>query len=240
MRTTVIKIAACAIITWLTVDSALSYPRNLLSPKLGASITTKSELRGSADPNALLSDGPISRGRLRFADIPQNRSFTADLGARREFDTIEIGTGGQPGNIEISVAVENRTGPYKTVCKVDAPGYFQTLRFQLVKARYVRFDFAKAPHGCIVHNLRLYRGYKRPRLIEVTKLLHERIKPRLPGLEGFYKAAEAQDWPRACKELRAYFACLKKPEGPPAENYDLTRANSIFEGKLDFARLQRT
>lgn len=239
MKKPVTHIAAYALIALLIVDSAVSYPRNLLSPKLGASITTKAELRGAVDPNALLSDGPIGKGRLRFADIEQNRSIIADLGARREFDTIEIGTGGQPESIVISAA-ENGAGPYKTICKVNAPAFFQTLRFQPVEARYVRFDLGSASNTCIVHSLRLYKGYEHPGLIEVTRLLHERMKPGLTGLEKFYKAARQEDFPRACKELRAYFASIKPPEGPPAPDYDLTRANGIFEGKLNFAGLQRT
>lgn len=239
MRRPVIHLAACALIAMLPIDSAASYPRNFLSAKLGATITTQAECKNAIDPNALLSDGPISKGRLRFADILQNRSIIADLGARREFDTIEIGTGGQPGRITISAADTNPAGPYKTVCEVTAPAYFQTVQFPSAKARYVRFDFGNAANTCIVHSLRLYKGYDHPRLIEVTKLLHERIKPELTGLEKFYKAAQARDWPKACSELRAYFASIKKPEGEPAANYDLTRAQTIFDGKLNFAGLPR-
>jgi len=218
----------------------MSYPRNFLSAKLGARVTTQAKLQANADPNAILSDGPVSKGRIRFAAIDQKRSITADLGMQREFDRIEIGTGGQPKRITIAVSRVDRSGPYQTVCEMENPGYLQTLRFPLTKARYVRFDFAKPANGCLVHSVRLYKGYEHPALAEVTKLLHARIKPNLPGLEEFYKAAGQDDWPRACSELRAYFASIKKPQGPPVSNYDLSRAQTIVEGKLNFAGLPRT
>ena len=218
----------------------MSYPRNYLSAKLGARVTTKAKLHGGADPNSILSDAPVSRGGLRFADVEQVRSFTVDLGRQRDFDRAEFGTGGQPGKIRIAVASAGPAGPYETVCEMEDPGFFQTLRFPLTKARYVLFDFGRFAKGCIMHSLRLYKGYEHPGLVEVTRLLHARIKPDMSGLEKFYKAAEAGDWPKACRELRAYFASVKKPQDPPASNYELNRAQDILEGELNFAGLART
>jgi len=239
VRRPAVYLTLCVAIA-LSTAPAISYPPNLLSAKSGAGITTQAKLQANADPNALLSDGPISKGRIRFAAIDQQRTFTADLGIQREFNRIEIGTGGQPPKITIAVATAGPAGPYKTVCEIEDPGFLQTLRFPSTKARYVKFDFGKAPNACIVHNVRLYKGYEHPALAEVTNLLHARIKPNLPGLEKFYKAADQADWPNACSELRAYFASVKKPQGPPSGAYDLSRAQGFVDGALNFAGLART
>ena len=239
MRRAVIYLAVYVVVVLFGCDQAMCYPSNYLSAKMGARVTTQAALQGRADPNAILSDGPISRGQLRFAAIEQTRSFTVDLGRERAFDRVQIGTGGQPGRIRIEVANDGPAGPYKTVCEMESPAFFQTLRFPLAKARYVRFDFGRAANGCLVHGVRLYKGYEHPRLVEVTKLLHAKIKPGLPALERFYRAAEEGDWPKACSELRAYFASVHKP-GPPANNHDLSRARTIAQGALNFAGLPRT
>ncbi|HLB74843.1 MAG TPA: heparinase II/III family protein, partial [Sedimentisphaerales bacterium] len=248
MRSLVIYLASFLAVALPGAESAMCYPRNYLSAKLGARITTQAKLGGDADPNAILSDGPISRGRVRFADVEQERFLTVDLGVQREFDRVEIGTGGQPKRITIAVSRVGHSGPYESVCEIQDPGFFQTLRFPLASARYVKFDFGspvrdalrRADKGCIVHSLRLYKGYEHPGLVEVTKLLHGRIQPNLAGLENFHKAAEAGDWPKACRELRAYFASVKKLQGPPSSSYDLSGAQSFLEGSLNFAGLART
>ncbi|MBN2269598.1 MAG: heparinase II/III family protein [Sedimentisphaerales bacterium] len=240
MRRLVIYFIWCVAVVLPGVESALCYPRNLLSAELGARITTQAKLAGAADPNAILSDGPISRGQMRFADVEQERVLTADLGGQREFDRVEIGTGGQLERIRISAADAGPGGSYETLCEIEEPGYFQTFRFAPAKARYIRFDFGRADKGCMVQSVRLYKGYEHPRLVEVTKLLYTRIKPNLAGLENFYEAAAQEDWPKACRELRAYFASEQKPQGEHISNYDLSRAQGLLEGSLDFAGLART
>ena len=233
-------LALCTAFVALTADSARCYPQNYLSAALRAKITTQAKLAGNADPNVLLSDGPISKGRLRFSDVNQLRQFTADLGRQREFDTVQIGTAGQPVRIRIAASHKGPEGPFETVFELEDPVFFQTLRLPLTEARWVSFDFGRAAGACVIHNLRLYKGYGHPLLKEVTKLLHDRIKPDLPGLGGFYTAANEDDWPRACSELRAYFASTKRPQAPPGPAYDLTRVRGIAAGKLDFAGLSRT
>jgi len=240
MRRLAAYLVVFAVLGPADTEPAMSYPQNYLSAKLGARIMTPSKLTGDADPNAILSDGPISRGRVRFADIEQERVLIADLGAQREFDRLEIGTGGQPERVAIAATNAGPSGPYEMLCEIEMPGYLQTLRFPLVKARYVRFDFGSAAQGCVVHSVRLYKGYEHPGLVEVTKLLYARIKPNLAGLEKFYKAAEAEDWPNACRELRAYFASVKELQGGPISGYDITPAQSFLEGSLNFAGLART
>ena len=61
-------------------------------------------------------------------------------------------------------------------------GWFQVLRLPLTKARWVRFDCGESATGVSVRAVRIYKGYEHPKLVEVTKLLHEKIKPGLPGL----------------------------------------------------------
>ena len=85
--------AACACLLSLNA-AADSYPVNYLSAKLGASVATESKLSGKSQPNDLLSDGPVSKGRISFAGIPQRRMFTVDLGSVRTFDRVEISVGG--------------------------------------------------------------------------------------------------------------------------------------------------
>ena len=171
-----VYLALCTAVVALTPSSAACYPRNYLSAALGARITTQTKLAGNADPNALLSDGPISKGWLRFADVNQLQIFTADLGRRREFDTVQIGTGGTPRKIRIAVSKRGPNGPFKTIFEMQTPVFFQTLRFPRTVARCVRFDLGQAASGCAVLSLRLYKGFEHRHLAEVTKLLRNLVR----------------------------------------------------------------
>jgi len=46
-----------------------AFPRNYLPAKLGARVSKQVRLQSGADPNAILSDEPFSKGRIKFANI---------------------------------------------------------------------------------------------------------------------------------------------------------------------------
>lgn len=236
-------IPICLLAALAVGGDAGAYPENYLSKKLGASITTQAKLDGKSGPNALLSDGPISRGGFVFAMVEQPQVFTVDLGQERIFDRVDFGSGnhGSPRCakiVKISVSDKSADGPYRQVFEQSDLVRLQVLRLPEVKARWVRFDLGSSSEGAHVWGVRIYRGYKHPKLVEVTKLLHEQIKPDLPGLESFYAAAQKGDWKKACSALRAY--CVAKyPEEKPAPGTkpDLTlqAAQDIYDGKLEYA-----
>ena len=223
---------------------AYSFPVNYLCAKQGASISTQAKVWGDQDPNKVLSDGPVSKGEFSFADIQQQNVFIVDLGQKRIFDRIQFGSDNEggprnPASLKIEVASAGPDGPYKTVLVKSPIAWFQVLRLPEVKARWIRLDMGERSSGAAVRAIRIYKGYEHPRLVEVTKLLHEKIQPGLPGLDKFYAAADAGNWKNACKELRAYFAVKHPTDGPPDPKYDLTRAKTYASGKLDFAGLSR-
>jgi len=222
-------------------DSASAkYPQNYLSAKLGAKVTTEAKLTGPFEPNALLSDGPISRGRFAFAPADQQQVFTVDLGQSRTFDHIQLSTSGSPSSVIIEVSSQSPDGPFQKVFELRDPVFFQILSLPLTKARWLRFDLGRRSERTGVHSLRIYKGYEHPGLIEVTKLLHARIKQDLPSLEKFRSNVAAGNWPAACSELRAYFAQNHKPDAPANPEYNLDRAKKFVTGDLDFAGLSRT
>jgi heparinase II/III-like protein len=220
------------------VPSAQAYPQNLLSARLGARVFTQAKLARNGNPNAILSDGPISKGRFRFAPVDQQQVFTVDFGQLREFDRVQLGTGRNVPQVIISIA-NKQQGSYKKIFSTNDLAYFQILCLPRTQARYVRFDFGAGANGAAIHSVRIYKRYEHPRLSEVTRLLHERIKPNLTGLEKFYQAAQKKDWPAACSELRAYYAQTHKPQAKPNPNYDLSRAETLAAGNLNFAGLAR-
>lgn len=223
---------------------AYSFPVNYVSTKLGASISTPAKTGGDTDPSKILSDGPVSKGEFSFADVQQANVFTIDLGQKRAFDRIQFGSDNEggprnPATLKIEVA-NAKDGPYKTVLVKSPIGWFQIIRLpKVIKARWVRFDMGERTSGAAVRALRIYKGYEHPKLVEVTKLLHQKIKPGIPGLEKFFAASDAGNWKLACKELRAYFVLTHKPDGPPDPKYDLSRAKAYAAGTLDFAGLSR-
>ena len=227
----------------LSAGAAFGYPDNYASPKIGASVICEAKLEGNQDPNKLLSDAPAPRGRLVFAKVEQKQVFIVDLGDERIFDRVDFGTGnaGDDRNakrVRIEVSRKSLEGPYETIFEKKDLGLHQVLRLPKVKGRWVRFDLGEGAEGALVHYLRIYKGYEHPRLNEVTRLLHERIKPDLPGLEAFYKAAESSNWKAACAALRDY--CRKKYplEDKPDPKYNLSRAEGMRSGDLDFAGIK--
>lgn len=232
------------LILLLSAGAVFAYPTNLLSHKLGASVTTQAVLDAGNDVSSILSDGPISRGGFSFAAGKQEHVFTVDLGQVREFDRIDFGSAGTGNDrnaprVVIEISASGPNGPYKKVFRKADLGSFQVLRLRSQKARWVRFDVGGDPKGAYVHSVRIYKGYKHPGLVEVTRLLQERIKPDLPGLGAFYSASASSDWPKACRALRAYFAETQRPDGPPDPKYDLARVKKLAAGQIDFAGLAR-
>lgn len=208
---------------------------NYLSGRLGASVATESKLAGASQPDSLLSDGPVSQGRIGFAGLEQARSFTVDLGSERTFDRVEISVGGPARQLTLSVARPGAESRFGEVLARGDLGAFQVLRLPQTTARWVRFDFGRGSGGLRVGSLRLYQGYQHPVLAQVTELLHERLARGLAGLEKFEAAAARHEWPTACRELRAYYAARFEPKDQPNPKYDLTRAREYAEGKLDYA-----
>ncbi|MBW8040553.1 MAG: hypothetical protein FVQ85_11185 [Planctomycetes bacterium] len=215
------------------------YPQNFLSQKLGAKVQTAAKLIGPFDPNALLSDGPISRGRFAFAPVDQHHTFTVDLGRPCTFDRIQLGASGSPPSVIIEVSSQSLDGSFREICQARDPVHFQILRLPLTTARWLRFDFGRRSIRTGVHTIRIYKGYEHPGLTEVTKLLRDRIKPDLTSLKNFYSQVADDNWPAACSELRARFASIHKPESPTNSSYDLDRANKYAAGDLNFAGLSR-
>jgi len=230
----------------LVPAASYGYPVNYLSAKLGASVSAEAKLRPDSDVNAILSDGPITKGGFVFADVPQKNVFTVDLGQEREFDRVHFGTDNGEGSrcpkrIRIETSSAGAEGPFTTVFEKENLGWFQVLRLPLVKARWVRFDLGEGPVGMAARAIRIYKGYEHPKMPEAAKLLHQQIKPGLPGLENYYAAADAGDWVKACSELRTYFASkFKLDDDPPNPKYDPSRAQPYFDGELDFAGIKRT
>jgi hypothetical protein len=235
------------VIAVLVLASGTSYafPTNWLSGKLGASVTTAGLLDDGADPNVLLSDGLISKGAFFFKKTDQEQVFTVDLGQSRELDRVQFGSVGygEPRNarlLRISISEVGPDGPFQTVLERTKVAYFQILRLPLVKARWLRFDLGKGSEGAQVHSVRIYRSYEHPRMPEVAQLLAGKIKPGISGLEGFYSASDKGDWAAAVKELRAYFARVRRPEAPPKPDVDLSYAEDLATGKLNFAGIARS
>jgi hypothetical protein len=223
---------------------AHSFPVNYLSAKQGATVSTQAKIWGNQSPDNVLSDGPVSKGEFSFADVQQQNVFTVDLGQKRLFDRIQFGSDNEggprnPASVKIEVASAGPDGPYKTVMVKSPVAWFQVIRLPKTKARWIRFDMGERSCGAAVRAVRIYQGYEHPKLAEVTRLLHEKIKPGLPGLDKFYSAADAGNWKTACKALRAYFTLAHKTDGPPDAKYDLTRAKNYASGRLEFAGLAR-
>jgi hypothetical protein len=215
--------------------AADAYPVNYLSAQLGASVATESRLSGKGRPSDLLSDGPVSKGRISFAGIPQRRMFTVDLGSVRAFDRVEVSVSGATGALTINASRQGADGPFTNVFARDDLGAFQVLRLPKTTARWVWFDFGEGSGGLGVGALRLYQGYEHPGLVEVTELLYQQIQRGLPGLEKFDAAAAKRDWKTACRELRAYYAGRFGPKDKPNPRYDVSRAQDYADGKLDYA-----
>jgi hypothetical protein len=220
-----------------------SYPANFASPKMGARVICQAKLVGNQDPNELLSDAPVPKGRLVFAKEYQKQVFVVDLGQERVFDRVDFGTAGageerNAKRVRIEVSSKSLEGPYKLVFEKKDLGLFQVLRLPKVRARWVKFDLGEGSEGALVHGLRIYKGYEHPRLDEVTRLLYERTKPGIPGLEEFYKHCKTKNWKAACAALRAY--CAKHyPVEPPDPKIDLSRQEALRRGELDFAGIKR-
>ncbi len=232
----------CICLLLLASGSALCYPRNLLSAKLGARVTTSSALAPGDNVNAILSDGPVSKGGFRFARSEEEQAFTVDLGELRTFDRLQIGSAGAgSGSNARYVRIEVATkpdGPFRTILLKRDLGYLQVLRLPRVSAQWVRLSFGRGPDGAHVHSVRLYEGYHHPKLAEATRLLRERLSRDVPDLKPFHSAADSGDWAQACRLLRAYYAAKYKAD-PPDPKYDLARAQALSEGKLDFAGIAR-
>ena len=236
--------ALLALMCVMAAGSACAYPENYASPKMGASVICEAKLDANQDPNKLLSDAPAPRGQLVFSTVDQKQVFTVDLGDERIFDRVEFGTGaaGSDRNakrVRIEVSRKSLEGPYEAVFEKKDLALHQILRLPKVKARWVRFDLGEGPEGALVHTFRIYKGYEHSRLAEVTRLLYERIKPDLPGLEGFYKEAGTGDWNAACSALRDYCRKNYPVPGPPDPKYNLSLAEALTSGELDFAGLKR-
>ena len=219
----------------LAAVCAGAWPTNYLSAKLGACVSTAARLEAGSDPNALLSDGPISKGSFSFAPVRQEQVFLVDLGQERVFDRVEFGSVGynEPRNAKrlvISVSSAGPEGPFRTVCEREKVGHFQVIRLPECRARWIRFDLGTGDEGALVHSVPIYKGHTVPPLPEVMELLAARIRPDVPGLEDYYAAVEARDWSSAASALRAYFAGRLKPASPPDPNSDLSAAEEYAAG----------
>ncbi len=234
------------VMSWIVVETTMcsAYPVNYLSEKLGAKVVYTGKLAEGQNAAAILSDAPVSKGGFVFAREETNRVFVVDLGQERTFDRMLFGSGNagpDPNRDYVRIGISNTgaDGPFETVLDQKGIGYLQVLRLPKVTARWVRFEMGPSDGGVLVQSVRIYKGYEHPKLEEVTKLLYERIRPDIDGLEQFYAQAEAGQWSQACSELRKYFASKHVPDGPPDPNYDTTRAQAVADGKMDFAGLAR-
>jgi len=227
-------LVAGACLLWSNVTVS-SYPENFLAARLGASIATDAKLSGKSKPDDLLSDGPVSKGRIAFAGLSQWRRFTIDLGSVRTFDRVELSVGGVDCALTLAASRERAEGPYTNVLARGGLGAFQVLRLPETTARWVRFDFGEGSGGLGVGALRLYQGYKHPDLARVSELLSQQIQPGRPGLEKFDGAVATRDWKTACRELRAYFAKRFAPKDKPNPQCDTSRAQAYADGTLDYA-----
>ena len=131
--------AACAGLMSLGA-TADAYPTNLLSARLGASVSTEARLSGATQPEDLLSEGPVSNGRIAFAGIRQRRDFTIGLGGLRPFDRAELSVGGARPTLTISVSREGPGGVFTNVLTREGLGAFQVLRLPETSARWVRLS----------------------------------------------------------------------------------------------------
>ncbi|MHC4312758.1 MAG: heparinase II/III family protein [Planctomycetota bacterium] len=233
------SLLALAVLLCLYGRVCAKYPQNYLSKKLGAKVQTAAKLTGPFQPNALLSDGPVSKGQFAFGPVNLH-AFTVDLGQTRTFDRIQLGTSGGPSSVIIEVSSKSLDGPFEKVFELHDPVFFQILRLPLTKARWIRFDFGRRSNRTGIHHVRIYKGYEHPNLAEVTRLLHELIKQDLPALKNFRSQVAAGNLPAACSELRTYFAQNHKPDAPPNPAYNLDRAKKFIAGDLNFALLSRT
>ncbi|MGC8862407.1 MAG: heparinase II/III family protein [Armatimonadota bacterium] len=243
MRNFDVIMAWCAVIL-LAPTALASFPQNLLSGKLGTKVFTNARLADNSRLEDILSDGIISKGQFRFDKIDQQQVFTVDFGCEREFDRVEFGSAGwgEEGGAKVLRIGVSRTwpdGPFEQVYERQKVGYFQVCRLPLTRARWVRFDLGRGTEGALVHSVRIYKGYRHPDLVEVTKLLADRIAPDVPGLEGFYSAVKARNWTTAAAKLRAYYARTHPPKDPPDPNADLRAAEQYASGDLDFAGIKR-
>lgn len=239
-------IAVLAVLAVLLVSAVpgYSFPINYVSAQQGASVATPAKVRAGKDPSKLLSDGPVSKGEFSFADVQQPNVFTIDLGQAKGFDRIEFGSANEgdprsPASLKIEVSSTGPNGPFDSILDRSSVGLFQVLRVPETTARWVRFDMGERSVGAEVRAVRIYEGYRHPNLEAATKLLYERIKPGVPGLDKFYSAGTAGDWKTACRELRVHFLLTSKPDASPNPAYDLTKAKAFMSGTLDLAGITR-
>lgn len=223
---------------------AFAYPENYASVKLGASVISRAEIEGKRNPNTLLSESPVPKGQIAFAQIEQSQILTIDLGDQRIFDRVDFGTGNTDGSrgagkLRIEIARDSVEGPYEPIFEQAGLGYFQTLRLPKIKARWVRFDLGQGTEGFLIHSIRIYKAYEHPRLSEVTRLLSEKIKLALPGFDTFYKAIEGHNWSLACALLRAHCAETHPPMCGPEPTLDLNQADRLMAGNLSCEGIDR-
>lgn len=220
----------------LMASCAWAWPVNYLAGNQGASVSTQLKLDGNADPNVLLSDGVVSKGRFTFlAGQDENQTFLVDLGQPRTFNRVNFGSVGlnEPRNasqVVIRVSTEGPDGPFIEVYRREKVGEFQILRLPEVTARWVQFDLGRVPEGSLVHSVRIYKGHTPPGLEEVMRLLDERLLRDVPGLEAYYQAARAKDWPKAAALLRAYYAERHVPKDPPNPEIDMATYEEYWNG----------
>lgn len=234
---------ATAVVLLSAAQVVTAYPANYLSPELGAKLVVQGRLADGSKAESLLSSGPVSRGEITYADGGQRCGFVADLGSERQFDRVDFGSGNGGSDravksLKIEISNSGVEGTYRTILTRSDLGYMQVLRLPLTKARWVRFDFGECAHGPYVHSLRLYKGYEHPRLAQVMALIAQRMDADQAGLEGFRRAALRKDWTSAAKALRRYYTSKFKPD-PRMKDYDISRAEGLYAGKLSFAGIDR-
>ena len=231
-----------AVVLLAIAQVATAYPTNYLSSELGARLTLQGRLVDGDKIESLLSSGPVSKGGVTYADGGRC-GFVADLGAQRQFDRVDFGSGnGGTGravkSLKIGVSASGVEGTYRTIFTWSDFGFTQVLRLPPTKARWVRFDFGECAHGPYVHSLRLYKGYKHPRLAQIMSLIAQRMDTKQAGLANFRRAASLGKWTPAAKELRRYYASRLKPY-PPMKDYDTSRVQALYDGKIGFAGIDR-
>lgn len=189
-------------------------------------------------------DGPRrGNGHTIFADKVQGERLVVDLGQPRRVGRVFIGS--LPGDVErnpetvtIRGATESATGPWQTLVDRGDMRLQHTFAFADAEVRYLEVDLGESTdsRGSRITSFGVFTRLALPEATTIVQWLAGKYDRGATGLDGFFRAADGEQWDQAVRELRGYYAARFQPREGDASERSKGIAADLLTHRFEFGQ----